>query len=159
MKRKGFAGRLLTAALAATILTGCGSTSKIIEESSDEASSAESTAVEAASEDASEEKESKNDLTGEDLYEAFMKGEASVKMNIDKGHEDGNVLRDDIEDGKGEILIDDVNIKDYNLYELRKKIGLVSQEPVLFKRSILVGNYYGSTYYFLLFINGGYSYK
>lgn len=27
----------------------------------------------------------------------------------------------DIEDGKGEILIDDVNIKDYNLYELRKK--------------------------------------
>jgi ATP-binding cassette subfamily B (MDR/TAP) protein 1 len=27
----------------------------------------------------------------------------------------------DVEDGKGEILIDDVNIKDYNLYELRKK--------------------------------------
>ena len=33
----------------------------------------------------------------------------------------------DVEEGKGEILIDDVNIKDYNLYELRKKIGLVSQ--------------------------------
>ena len=30
----------------------------------------------------------------------------------------------DIEDGKGEILIDDKNIKEYNLYELRKKIGL-----------------------------------
>ena len=27
----------------------------------------------------------------------------------------------DVEEGKGEILIDDVNIKDYNLYELRKK--------------------------------------
>jgi len=27
----------------------------------------------------------------------------------------------DMEDGKREILIDDVNIKDYNLYELRKK--------------------------------------
>ena len=27
----------------------------------------------------------------------------------------------DVEEGKGEILIDDINIKDYNLYELRKK--------------------------------------
>ena len=50
----------------------------------------------------------------------------------------------DIEDGKGEILIDDVNIKDYNLYELRKKIGLVSQEPVLFKRSVLENVRYGN---------------
>ena len=49
----------------------------------------------------------------------------------------------DIEDGKGEILIDDVNIKDYDLYELRKKIGLVSQEPVLFKRSVLENVRYG----------------
>ena len=50
----------------------------------------------------------------------------------------------DIEEGKGEILIDDINIKDYNLYELRKKIGLVSQEPVLFKRSILENVRYGN---------------
>jgi ATP-binding cassette subfamily B (MDR/TAP) protein 1 len=50
----------------------------------------------------------------------------------------------DIEDGKGEILIDDVNIKDYNLYELRKKIGLVSQEPSLFKRSVLENVRYGN---------------
>ena len=49
----------------------------------------------------------------------------------------------DVEDGKGEILIDDVNIKDYNLYELRKKIGLVSQEPILFKRSVLENVRYG----------------
>ena len=49
----------------------------------------------------------------------------------------------DVEDGKGEILIDDVNIKDYNLYELRKKIGLVSQEPVLFKRNVLENVRYG----------------
>ena len=49
----------------------------------------------------------------------------------------------DVEDGKGEILIDDVNIKDYNLYQLRKKIGLVSQEPVLFKRSVLENVRYG----------------
>ena len=49
----------------------------------------------------------------------------------------------DVEDGKGEILIDDVNIKEYNLYELRKKIGLVSQEPVLFKRSMLENVRYG----------------
>ena len=44
---------------------------------------------------------------------------------------------------KGEILIDDINIKEYNLYELRKKIGLVSQEPVLFKRSIYENILYG----------------
>ena len=35
----------------------------------------------------------------------------------------------DVDDGNGEILIDGVNIKDYNLIELREKIGLVSQEP------------------------------
>ena len=44
---------------------------------------------------------------------------------------------------KGEILIDGLNIKEYNLYELRKKIGLVSQEPVLFKRSIYENILYG----------------
>jgi ABC-type multidrug transport system fused ATPase/permease subunit len=43
----------------------------------------------------------------------------------------------DIEDGKGEILIGDANIKDYNLYELRKKIGLISQEQILLKRTVL----------------------
>ena len=44
----------------------------------------------------------------------------------------------------GEVLLDDVNIKDYNLYELRKKIGLVSQEPVLFKRSVYENILYGN---------------
>ena len=44
---------------------------------------------------------------------------------------------------KGEILIDNVNIKDYNLYELRKKIGLISYEPVLFKRGIYENILYG----------------
>ena len=50
----------------------------------------------------------------------------------------------DVEDGKGEILIDDVNIKDYNLYELRKKIGYVSQEPSIFKNSVLENIRYGN---------------
>jgi ATP-binding cassette subfamily B (MDR/TAP) protein 1 len=50
----------------------------------------------------------------------------------------------DVEEGKGEILIDDVNIKDYNLYELRKKIGLVSQEPSLFRISVLENVRYGN---------------
>ena len=44
---------------------------------------------------------------------------------------------------EGEILIDNVNIKDYNLLELRHKIGLVSQEPVLFKRSVFENIKYG----------------
>ena len=50
----------------------------------------------------------------------------------------------DVNDGDGEILIDDVNIKDYNLLELREKIGLVSQEPVLFKRSVCENILYGN---------------
>ena len=49
----------------------------------------------------------------------------------------------DVEEGKGEVLIDDVNIKEYNLYELRKKIGLVSQEPTLFRISVLENVRYG----------------
>ena len=49
----------------------------------------------------------------------------------------------DVEEGKGEILIDDINIKDYNLYELRKRIGLVSQEPSLFRISVLENVRYG----------------
>ena len=49
----------------------------------------------------------------------------------------------DVEDGKGEILIDDVNIKDYNLYELRKKIGFVSTQPSVFKTSALENIRYG----------------
>ncbi len=32
----------------------------------------------------------------------------------------------------GDILIDGRNIKSYNLYSLRKQIGVVSQEPTLF---------------------------
>ena len=49
----------------------------------------------------------------------------------------------DVEDGNGEILIDDKNIKEYNLYELRKKIGWVPQEPTLFKKSPLENIRYG----------------
>ena len=41
-------------------------------------------------------------------------------------------------------MSDIVNIKDYNLLELREKIGLVSQEPVLFKRSVYENILYGN---------------
>ena len=44
---------------------------------------------------------------------------------------------------EGDVFIDDINVKDYNLYQLRKKIGLVSQEPVLFKRSVYENILYG----------------
>ena len=50
----------------------------------------------------------------------------------------------DVEDGKGEILIDGINIKDYNLYELRKKIGFVSQEPSVFKGPSIENVRYGN---------------
>ena len=45
---------------------------------------------------------------------------------------------------EGDVFIDDINIKDYNLFLLRKKIGLVSQEPSLFKRSIYENILYGN---------------
>ena len=45
---------------------------------------------------------------------------------------------------QGEILIDGVNIKQYDINSLRRKIGLVSQEPVLFKRSVYQNILYGN---------------
>jgi ABC-type multidrug transport system fused ATPase/permease subunit len=44
----------------------------------------------------------------------------------------------------GELLIDGINIKEYNVAELRRQIGIVMQEPLLFnetiKENILYGN-------------------
>jgi subfamily B ATP-binding cassette protein MsbA len=36
----------------------------------------------------------------------------------------------------GEILIDGINIKDYSLHSVRKQMGIVTQEPILFNDSI-----------------------
>jgi len=36
----------------------------------------------------------------------------------------------------GEILLDGINIKDYKIYDLRRLIGVVSQEPILFNDTI-----------------------
>ncbi|KAJ2803167.1 hypothetical protein H4R20_002999, partial [Coemansia guatemalensis] len=38
---------------------------------------------------------------------------------------------------EGEVVIDGVNIKDYNIGSLRQRIGIVTQEPVLFSTSIM----------------------
>jgi ABC-type multidrug transport system fused ATPase/permease subunit len=43
----------------------------------------------------------------------------------------------------GEIFIDGVNIKEYDIKELRKVIGYVPQEPVLFNASIEENVKYG----------------
>lgn len=43
----------------------------------------------------------------------------------------------------GEILLDDVNIKVYNLHDLRKAISLVMQEPSIFNYSIKDNMLYG----------------
>lgn len=37
---------------------------------------------------------------------------------------------------KGEILLDGINIKDINLHSLRKKIGIILQDPFIFAKSI-----------------------
>ncbi|KAI8320370.1 P-loop containing nucleoside triphosphate hydrolase protein [Martensiomyces pterosporus] len=38
---------------------------------------------------------------------------------------------------EGDVLIDDVNIKEYNIGSLRHRIGIVTQEPVLFSTTIM----------------------
>lgn len=43
----------------------------------------------------------------------------------------------------GEVLIDNINLKEFQLHWIRKKIGLVSQEPVLFGFSIKDNIAYG----------------
>mmetsp|Transcript_18779 Transcript_18779/g.19453 ORF Transcript_18779/g.19453 Transcript_18779/m.19453 type:complete len:1385 (-) Transcript_18779:57-4211(-) len=44
---------------------------------------------------------------------------------------------------EGEILINGINIKDYDLVSLRKMMGLVMQEPALFKTNIFNNIHYG----------------
>ena len=44
---------------------------------------------------------------------------------------------------KGEILIDDKNIKDYNISDFRKKVSLIMEEPLIFKRDIYENIRYG----------------
>lgn len=43
----------------------------------------------------------------------------------------------------GEILIDGVNIQDYNLHDLRNSMSMVMQEPILFNCSITENILYG----------------
>jgi ATP-binding cassette subfamily B (MDR/TAP) protein 1 len=45
----------------------------------------------------------------------------------------------------GEVLVDDVNIKNYDLQEYRRKLGLVMQEPTLFNYTIKENILYGSS--------------
>ena len=47
-----------------------------------------------------------------------------------------NLLNRFYEIQRGEILIDDINIKDINLRSLREKIGIVLQDPFIFSKSI-----------------------
>ncbi|XP_063900759.1 ATP-dependent translocase ABCB1-like isoform X1 [Zophobas morio] len=44
---------------------------------------------------------------------------------------------------KGEIFLDEINIEDYNLKWLRSMIGIVSQEPELFQKSVRENIAYG----------------
>lgn len=45
----------------------------------------------------------------------------------------------------GEVLLDDRNIKEYNLHDLRKAISLVMQEPIIFNYTILENILYGKS--------------
>lgn len=45
----------------------------------------------------------------------------------------------------GEIYLDDVNIKEYNLHELRRAFSIVMQEPVIFNYTILDNILYGKS--------------
>lgn len=43
----------------------------------------------------------------------------------------------------GQVLIDCVDVRDYNVAELRAKMGLVQQEPTLFNYSVKENILYG----------------
>jgi ABC-type multidrug transport system fused ATPase/permease subunit len=47
---------------------------------------------------------------------------------------------------EGQILIDGVNIKSWDLPSLRKAIGLVQQEPTLFNYTVAENIIYGESY-------------
>lgn len=46
---------------------------------------------------------------------------------------------------RGDILIDDVSIKAYNIATLRQRMGLVMQEPTLFNYSVRENILYGNS--------------
>jgi ABC-type multidrug transport system fused ATPase/permease subunit len=47
---------------------------------------------------------------------------------------------------QGQVLIDGVNVKEYNLKQLRARMGLVMQEPTLFNYTIKENILYGNSY-------------
>jgi ABC-type multidrug transport system fused ATPase/permease subunit len=56
-----------------------------------------------------------------------------------------NLLMRFYEVDSGSILLDGVDIREYNLHELRKALSLVMQEPIVFNYSILENVLYGKT--------------
>jgi len=97
--------------------------------------------------------EFKNVTFGYDPYQPVIK---DVSFKIDEGEVVGivgksgsgkttlvNLICKFYEPQKGEILIDGINIKDIPSYELRKHIGLVLQEPFLFRGTIAENISYG----------------
>ena len=76
-------------------------------------------------------------------FSAFVGPSGSGKSTIIQLLERFYDLTDDNPDIEGEILIDDVNIKSYNINQLRSFISLVGQEPSLFKRSVKDNILYG----------------
>ena len=105
----------------------------------------------------SNEKISKMDIVGrvefENLWFSYNPNDyilRDVNFKIDKGQSVAfvgstgsgktsiiNLINRFYEYQKGDILIDDVDIRDYNSSDLRKNIGLVSQDVFLFSDSIL----------------------
>ena len=57
----------------------------------------------------------------------------------------GQLIERFYDTNEGEILIDNTDIKNYNLVSLRKNISYVSQEPVLFNDSVMENIKYGNS--------------
>ena len=55
-----------------------------------------------------------------------------IEIEMQRVDENGNLSQEPYPAGAGEILIDDRDIRDYSIQELRKKMGLVLQEPFMF---------------------------
>ncbi|KAH7578184.1 hypothetical protein JRO89_XS01G0350200 [Xanthoceras sorbifolium] len=75
-----------------------------------------------------------------------IKGDVELRMSISSGSGKSTVIsliERFYDPQAGEVLIDGINLKGFQLKWIRKKIGLVSQEPVLFTSSIKDNIAYG----------------
>ncbi|KOB88425.1 hypothetical protein PFDG_02250 [Plasmodium falciparum Dd2] len=78
----------------------------------------------------------KNDMTNFQDYQNNNNNSLVLKNVNEFSNQSGSAEDYTVFNNNGEILLDDINICDYNLRDLRNLFSIVSQEPMLFNMSI-----------------------